>query len=269
MAAKRKRDRQRPLWSGALSFGLVNVPVQLLTAVRDVQPHFRMIDAKTKAPIEIRRVCSKENKPVAWEEIAHGHEVGKTCVMVTDEELAALAPRRTRTIDIEAFVALDEIDPLLFDHPYHLVPAGEDEGAARAYRLLASVMDEAGEAAIGRFVLRTREYLVAIRVRDGVIALSTLVFADELRPASELGDAKPKRARPAAKKVAQAVKLIEALGRDFDPSRYEDLRREHIEELVKAKRKGKEIEAPEEPEVLEPVGDLMQALEESIAAVRG
>jgi DNA end-binding protein Ku len=267
MAAERRR--QRPLWTGALSFGLVNVPVRLLSAVRDVQPHFRLIDAKAKTPIEIRRVCSKEGKPVPWEEIAHGHEVGDTCVMVTDDELAALEPRKTRTIDIEAFVSLDEIDPVFYDHPYYLVPASDDEGAARAYQLLAQVMERAGEAALGRFVLRTREYLVAIRVRDGVIALSTMLFADELRPASALGDARPKRRRPAKAKVDQAIELIEALGREFDPTRYEDQYREHIEELVAAKRKGHEIEAPEEPEVPEPAADLMQALEESIAAVRG
>ena len=196
-AAKKRSSGQRPLWTGALSFGLVNVPVRLVSAVRDVKPHFRLIDSKTKAPIEIRRVCAKEGKQIPWEEIAHGHEIGKKCVMVTDDELRALEPRKTRTIDIESFVALDEIDPLFFDHPYYLVPAGDDEGAARAYRLLAQVMERAGEAALGRFVLRTREYLVAIRVRDGVIALSTLLFADELRPPAEMGDDRPKRSRPA------------------------------------------------------------------------
>jgi DNA end-binding protein Ku len=259
----------RALWTGALSFGLVNVPVSLRSATRDMQPHFHLIDAKTKARIEIRRVCSKENKPVDWSEIAHGYDMDGNCVMVTDEELAALEPRKTRTIDIEAFVDVAEIDPAFYDSSYFVVPVG-GEGAARAYRLLTEVMAQAGEAALGRFVLRTREYLAAMRVRDGVITLSTLLFADELRPASSLGDAHPKRTRPAKKKVDQAVKLIEALGTDFDPTRYEDRHRKQVEKLIKAKRKGQEIEAPEEEaRTPEMAPDLMKALEESIAAVRG
>lgn len=259
--------RSRSLWTGALSFGLVNVPVSLLSATRDLSPHFNLVDSKTKTRIEIRRVCSKENKQVDWAEVAHGHEIDGECVMVTDDELSALEPRKTRTIDIEAFVDVSEIDPAYFDHTYFVVPTG-GEGGARAYRLLAEVMEKAGEAALGRFVLRTREYLAAMRVRDGVIVLSTLLFADELRPASALGDAQPKRSRPAKKKVDQAVKLIEALGGDFDPTRYEDRHRKQVEKLVKAKRKGQEIEAPEEPEAPEVATDLMKALEESIAAVR-
>jgi DNA end-binding protein Ku len=258
----------RSLWTGALSFGLVNVPVALHSAVRDLQPHFNLIDEKSQARIEIRRVCSKEGKQVDWDEVAHGHEIGDTCVMVTDEELAALEPRRTRTIDIEAFVDVAEIDPAYFASTYYVVPVG-GEGAARAYRLLTEVMEKAGEAALGRFVLRTREYLAAMRVREGVITLSTLLFADELRPASELGDARPKKSRPAKKKVDQAVELIEALGRDFDPSRYEDRHRKQVEKLVKSKRKGQEIEPAEEPELPAAAPDLMKALEESIAAVRG
>jgi len=258
----------RSLWTGALSFGLVNVPVSLVSAVRDLKPHFHLVDEKSKTRIEIRRVCSKEGKAVDWDEVAHGHDVDGECVMVTDDELAALEPRKTRTIDIEAFVDVAEIDPNLYDHSYFVVPAG-GEGAARAYRLLMQVMETAGEAALGRFVLRTREYLAAMRVRDGVITLSTLLFADELRPASALGDARPKRSRPARKKVDQAVKLIEALGSDFDPTRYEDRHRKQVEKLVKAKRKGQEIEAPEEPETPAVATDLMKALEESIAAVRG
>jgi DNA end-binding protein Ku len=189
----------RSLWTGAVSFGLVNVPVTLRSATRDLQPHFHLVDEKTKTRIEIRRYCSKEDKPVEWDEVAHGHEIDGDCVMVTDDELSALEPRKTRTIDIEAFVDLAEIDPVYYDHAYFVVPAG-GEGAARAYRLLAQVMEKAGEAALGRFVLRTREYLAALRVRDGVITLSTLLFADELRPASALGDARPKKTRPAKRR---------------------------------------------------------------------
>ncbi|UGS38342.1 non-homologous end joining protein Ku [Capillimicrobium parvum] len=258
----------RSLWTGAVSFGLVNVPVALRSATRDLAPHFNLVDEKTRTRIEIRRVCSKEDKPVDWDEVAHGHEVDGECVMVTDDELSALEPRRTRTIDIEAFVDVAEIDPALYDSTYFVVPVG-GEGAARAYRLLAEVMDQAGEAALGRFVLRTREYLAAMRVRDGVITLSTLLFADELRPASALGDARPRRSRPAKKKIDQAVKLIEALGSDFDPTAYEDRHRKQVEQLVKAKRKGQEIETPDEPETPAVASDLMKALEESIAAVRG
>src|SRR4051794_496630 len=172
----------RTLWSGSLGFGLVNVPVQLVTAARDLDYHFRQIHEKDKTAIEQRRYCSEEDVEVTWEEIAHGYDLDGKQVIVTDEELASVQPRKTRTIEIEAFAALDQLDPIHFDHPYLLVPAGESEGTLRAYHLLAATMERSGRVALGRFVMRTKEYLAAIRVRDGALTLTTMRFHDEVRP---------------------------------------------------------------------------------------
>ena len=258
------------LWSGSLSFGLVNVPVALLSAVRDRDVHFHQLRESDHRRIEVRRYCTDEDKEVPWEEIAHGYELDDECVMVTDAELEALEPRRTRTIDIEQFVPVGQIDPNYFDHPYFLVPAGGGEGAARAYRLLAGVMERSERAALGRFVLRTREYLVALRVRDGAIALSTLLFADELRPVADLGDAVPsdKRHKPTRTQVDRAVALIDAMSAEFDPTNYTDCHRRRLLDVIAAKRDGEEIEAPGRPEVPKPAPDLMEALKESLVAAK-
>jgi DNA end-binding protein Ku len=258
----------RSLWTGALSFGLVNVPVALYGAAQDKQIRFHQIEQKSKARIEIKRVCSKEGKEVDWDDIAHGFDVGSECVMLTDEELDNLAPDKTKTIDIESFVELGEIDPELFDHPYFLVPSG-GEGANRAYRLLAEVMEKSERVAIGRFVLRTREYLVALRVRDGAIALSTMLFADELRSPKDLGDARiTAKDKPSKKAIDDTVRLIKAMSCDFDPSAYTDRHRKRVQQLLAKKRKGGEIKLAEEPETPSAVPDLMEALRASLASAR-
>ena len=164
--------RARSLWSGSLSFGLVNVPVSLVSAVRDQAIHFHQIHKKTHERLHVSYVCTKEKTPVDYSEIAHGFDTGDGYVMLTDEELAAAQPEKTRTIDIAKFVALDEIDPILFDHPYYLLPAGEGEGPLRTYRLLNEVMADADKVAIGQFVLRTKEYLVAVRARGDLLSLT-------------------------------------------------------------------------------------------------
>jgi DNA end-binding protein Ku len=253
----------RALWTGSLSFGLVNVPVQLVSAVRDLDLHFRQVHAKDDTPIETRRVCAKEEAEVPYEEIGREYED----VVLSDEELSAADPSKTRTIDIESFVELAEVDPIYFDHPYFLIPAGETDGTIRAYRLLAGVMEQSGRAALGRFVLRTKEYLVAIRVRDGALALSTLRFHDEVRESKGIGGA---GGRTKPKEVSQAVALIEALSTDWDPSRYEDEYRKRLQAIVRRKRQGGEIKMPEtDPERTSPVPDLMAALEASMARLKG
>jgi DNA end-binding protein Ku len=255
----------RSLWNGSLSFGLVNVPVALYSAVRDEGVHFRQLHEKDGAPIDTRRFCAEEDVEVPWEEIVHGYEVSKgKWVTLTDEEMAAAEPRKTRTIDIEEFVDLDEIDPIYFDHPYFLAPP-DSEGAARAYRLLVEVMDREGRAAIGRFVLRTKEYLVAIRVRDGALSLTTLLFHDEVRPTTGIGPGAGKKTAPAKQEVDQAVALIEALGRSFDPSRYEDRHRQRLLKIIRDKKKGRKIKLPEQEDEPKAAPDLMAALEESLA----
>lgn len=254
----------RSLWSGSISFGLVNVPVQMVSAVRDQQLHFRQIHEKDGAPIETRRVCSEEGVEVPYEEVARGFETDDgEMIVLTDEELACAEPRKTRTIDIEAFADRTDIDPVFFDHPYVLLPQGESEGTARAYRLLVEAMSRTDRVAIGRVVMRTKEYLVAIRVREGRMLLSTLLWHDEVRPAKDVdtgGAKKPKKAE-----LDQAVALIEGLSCPFEPERYEDRHRARLESIVEDKRKGRTIKAPETPEEPEVVPDLMAALERSIA----
>lgn len=253
----------RTLWNGSLSFGLVNVPVSLTSAARDLDLHFRQLHKKDGAPIEQRRFCSKEDAEVDWEEVARGFEPddGKQ-VVVTDLELATVQPRKTRTIDIEAFVDVNEVDPIYFDHPWFLVPFGESEGTLRAYRLLFKVMESTDRAALGRFVMRTKEYLVLVRPRDGLLSLTTLLFHDEVRPTKGMA---PGGRKPAKKKVDQAVAVIEALAVDWDPERYTDCFRQRLLKIVKAKQKGERVKAPTEPREPKPAPDLMEALEETLA----
>jgi DNA end-binding protein Ku len=258
----------RSLWTGSLSFGLVNVPVRLYSAVRDRDLHFTQLHEPDGSPIETRRFCAKEDVEVPWEDIAHGYDVDDdTQVVVTDEDLEAVAPDKTQTIEIEAFADLDAIDPILFDHPYLLAPSGGSDGALRAYALLVAAMDEGDRAAIGRFVLRAKEYLVAVRVRDGLLSLTTMRFADEVRdPAGiDTGGRKPPKAQ-----LDQAVELIEALAVDWDPARHRDEYRRRLEKLIKRKQKGATIAAPaQQQSPPEPATDLMAALERSLAQVRG
>jgi DNA end-binding protein Ku len=253
----------RSLWTGSLSFGLVNVPVALYSAARDQDLHFHQLHAKDGARIETRRFCTKEDKEVPYEEIGHGYELdsGKQ-VVLTDAELEAVAPRKTRTIDIQSFVDAAEIDPIMYDHPYWLVPSGDTEGAKRAYRLLVEAMGDADRVALGRFVLRMKEYLVAVRVRDGLLALTTMFFADEIRETKGIA---PGGRRPQKEAVAQAVRLIEALSDDFDPKAYKDEYRARLRKVIKDKEKGGTIEAPEQDEAPEVPDDLMEALRKTMA----
>jgi DNA end-binding protein Ku len=257
----------RSLWTGSLSFGLVNVPVALYSAARDLDVHFNQLHEKDGARIETRRFCSEEDKEVPWESIGHAYELddGDEVVM-TDADLEAVAPRKTRTIDIESFVDLGDVDPILFDHPYWLVPVGESEGPRRAYRLLVDAMGRSERVALGRFVLRSKEYLVAVRVRDGLLALTTMLFADEVRPVKGINNGGSK---PAAKALAEAVKLIDALTVEWDPSQYHDEHRKRLQEIVKKKSKGATIEAPEQDKAPAPADDLMEALRKTLEEMGG
>ena len=257
----------RSLWTGSLSFGLVNVPVQLFSAIRDRQLHFTQLHEKDGAPIETRRFCSKEDEEVPWEEVAHGYEHDKHgLVVLTDEELAAVAPRKTRTIEIDAFVDLGAVDPMQFDHPYLLAPAGDSEGTRRAYQLLVEVMRKTDRAALGRFVLRNKEYLVAIRVRDDRLSLTTMLFADETRDPKDVPAGSSKR--PPKKALEGAVQLIEALSQEWDPEEHKDRYRRRLRDVVKRKEKGETIKVPEREDEPTPVPDLMAALEKSLEAVK-
>jgi DNA end-binding protein Ku len=256
----------RSLWTGSIGFGLVNVPVALYSAVRDLDVHFRQLHGKEGAPIDTRRFCSEEDKEVPFEAVGHGYDLDGEQVILTDQDLATAAPRKTRTIDIEGFVDVDDVDPIYFDHPYFLAPVGEAEGNLRAYQLLVEVMKSTDRAALGRFVMRTKEYLVLVRVRDDRLALTTMRFHDEVRPTKDIdtGGRKP------AKKQLDATKaLIEALSADWDPSNYEDCYRERLLDVIERKRKGRKITAPE-PERADagPPPDIMAALRESLERAR-
>jgi DNA end-binding protein Ku len=259
----------RSLWSGSRSFGLVNVPVALFSAIRDTDVHFRQLHDSDHVPIEVHRFCAEEDEEVPYEEIAHGYETDDgEQVVLSDAELATAAPRKTRTIDIEAFVDLADVDPALFDHPYLLMPAGDSEGTVRAYHLLLEVMGRTDRAALGRFVMRTREYLVLIRERGGRLALTTLLFHDEVRDPSEL-PAPTKKDKPAKKALDRTVKLIEALSCDWEPDRYEDRYEKRLKKVIRDKQKGKTITVPEPEREPSPVPDLMAALEQTLAEIGG
>jgi DNA end-binding protein Ku len=258
----------RSLWTGSLSFGLVNVPVALFSGVKDTDLHFRQLHAKDHTPVETHRFCAEEDVEVPYEEVANGYETDDDeLVVLTDAELAAASPRKTRTIDIEAFVDLEAVDPMYLDHPYVLTPAGDSEGALRAYRLLVEVMSRTDRAALGRFVLRTKEYLALIRTRDDRLTLTTLRWHDEVRPTKDV-PTPTKRDKPAKKEVDQAVALIEALACPWDPDRYEDRYQKRLRTIVKEKSKGRTIEVPEEEKEPSPVPDLMAALERTLEEVK-
>jgi len=258
------------IWNGTLSFGLVAVPVRMVSATRDLDVRFHQVDAETGERIQIHRMCEVDGQEVSWEDIGRGYDLDGQLVTLTDEELESAAPERTHTIEIEEFVDLDAIDPAQFDHPYYLVPSSESEGTTRAYRLLRDAMASTNQVAIGRVVLRSNEYLVAVRERDQLLTLTTMLFGDELRSSDEI-DAIPTGAtgEPKRGEVTQAVKLIDAMSRDFEPDSYEDHYRDRLLQLVESKRKNKKAKLPEveEPQA-EPAPDLMAALKASLERVR-
>jgi DNA end-binding protein Ku len=259
----------RSLWTGSLSFGLVNVPVALYSGVVDTRVHFRQLHAKDHTPIEMHRFCSKEDVEVGFDEIGHGYDRGGKQVILTDEELAAAAPEKTRTIDIEAFVDLEDVDPIYYDHPYVLMPSGDADGTQRAYRLLLEVMTRTERAALGRVVMRTREYLALIRPRDNRLTLTTMLFHGEVRPTKDVSTP-TKRSKPSKQELDHAVQVIEALSCPWDPSRYEDRYEKRLKRILQRKRKGKTVETPEKEEKEpSPVPDLMAALEKTLAEVKG
>src|SRR5918992_1179671 len=231
----------RSMWSGAISFGLVNVPVKLYSAVSRKTVRFHQLNSKTGHRIAQKRVDSVTNEEIPYEDIVKGYELTKEhYVIITPDELEALDPEKTRTIDIEDFVDLDDIDPIYYDHPYYLIP---DKGAAKAYGLLLNAMEESGKVAIARVVIRTKEQLVAIRPAPGnVLMMETMIFADEVVPPDaidELPDAKELKASERELKMAQ--QLIDSLSSSFEPERYQDEYREKVLELIERKAQGEEI----------------------------
>jgi len=259
----------RAIWSGSISFGLVNVPVKLYSAVHQQDIHFSQFD-KNGNHIKYKRVSEKTGKEVDYGDIVKGYEVKKgQWVMVDPDELAEYKPEATKTVEISDFVALEEIDPIYYETTYYLAPDGK--AAAKPYNLLLEAMEKQDKVAIGKVVLRTKQYLAAIRPLDGVLALSTMLFADEVVSTKEVQNgASGKDASVSKREVDMAAQIIDSLTSEWDPSRYHDTYRQEVLKLLKKKAEGKEIvvEEPEESEGGE-VLDLMAALEASLKQAKG
>ena len=253
----------RAIWSGAISFGLVNVPVRMYSAIDEHDLHFHYLHVKDDSRIGYEKICKKEGKPVADDEIVKAFEYEKgEYVYMTEEDFDAAEAEGFKTIDIRDFVPYDEIDPIYFEKTYFLGPA---EGADKVYALLVRAMEDAGLAAIAKYVMRDKQHLGCLRVRDGVITLEKMYFADEIRPVDEI---KPKNANVEDAELKMAARLIESFSGAFEPGKYRDSYRDALCEIIAAKRKGKEVhrEAAEEPEK---TPDLMAALRASLEAVEG
>jgi len=257
----------RSIWSGAISFGLINVPVKVYSAVSAKSVRFHQLDVKTGTRISQRRVNPQTGEEVPFDQLVKGYELTKDrYVIVKPEELDAIAPEKSRTIDIEDFVELAEIDPIYYDHPYWLVP---DKGAAKAYALLLEAMKESGKVAIARVVLRNKEHLVALRPAGGGLMMETMNFHDEVVSSEELDELVAASESAASdREVKMAQQLIDSLTTQFTPESYSDTYREKVLDLIERKAQGEEIAI--QPEAAEParVPDLMAALEASLAAVK-
>jgi DNA end-binding protein Ku len=257
----------RAIWSGAISFGLVNIPVKLFSAVSKKTVRFHQIDSESGGRVRQKRV-GPDGDEIPYEQIIKGYEIGPDrYVTITPEELDSLSPEKTRTIDIEDFVDLDEIDPIYYDHPYYLAP---DTGASKAYQLLVDAMEDAGKVAIARVVIRSKENLVAIRPRDGVLAMETMLFADEVVPTDSLEEmATDGNVKTSDRELTMARQLIDSLSSDFEPEKYHDEYRERVLDLIERKAQGETIVIEEPTKEPEQVPDLMAALEASIAGAKG
>jgi DNA end-binding protein Ku len=259
----------RATWSGTISFGLVSVPVQLFTAVRSHTVRFKQLHGTTGAPIKQQRVDSETGDEVPYAEIVKGYEVdGGEYVVVDPDELRALDPDASRTIEILDFVDREEIDPVYYDRAYYLSPDGE--ASAKPYRLLVEAMARSNKVAIASFVMRGRSYLAAVRAREGLLVLSTMHYADEVADPAELEvDEVLGEIEVRDREVEMAEQLIASLERDFDPSAYRDEHRERLEAFLEAKASGQRIELPEPSETPGEVVDLVAALERSLERARG
>ncbi|SRR6266571_2064062 len=258
----------RPIWTGSLAFGLVNVPVRLYSATEDKTVHFHQFQAGTSDRIRYKRVNERTGDEVSMADIVRGHEISKgDYVLITDEELEAVEPGRSRTVEITDFVDLGEIDPIYFQKTYYLAPQGE--GAERAYGLLRQAMEATGKVGVATFVMRGKQYLVAIRPQRDVLMLETMFFADEVRDPHEEIDNLPAGHTFRGRELQIAEQLIGSMATPWKPENYRDTYRERVEELVESKRHGEEIVTEGAPPQETNVVDLMEALRRSAEAARG
>jgi DNA end-binding protein Ku len=255
----------RSIWSGAISFGLVNVPVKLYNAVARKSVSFHQLHEPDRGRIQQRRVCSIEGEEVAYEDIVKGYEFSPgQYVVITSEELDSLAAKKTKTIEVEQFIDAAEIDPLMFDASYYVAPA---TGAGKSFKLMVDAMREAGKVGIGRFVMRQKEHLVALRVQDDALILVTLVYADEVVSTSALEDAGETQGEVTQRELAMAQQLIGMLSGPFEPERYRDEYREQLLHLIERKVAGEEVSLAPPPKAPKAVPDLMAALQASVDAL--
>jgi DNA end-binding protein Ku len=254
----------RAIWSGSISFGLVNIPIKLYAAVSRKNVSFNQLDSRTGSRIKYKKVSAADGDEVPAEAIVKGYELASGAyVTIGDDELAALDPEASRTIDIEEFVDLADIDPLFYDSAYYVAP---DKATTKPYALLTQAMEEAGKVGVARFVMRSKQYLCAIRPKDGALVLSTMVYADEVNDATEIGEiADLEDVTLTKKELDMARQLIASLSDEFDADRFEDTYRNQVLDLIERKAAGDtEIVAPPEPMAEDKVVDLMAALEASV-----
>jgi DNA end-binding protein Ku len=258
----------RSIWTGAISFGLVTVPVKLYSATNRKAVRFHQLHATTGVRIQQKRVDPQTGEEVPYEEIVKGYEIAPDqYVVVTPDELEALDPKKTKTIEIEDFVDLDQIDPIFYDHPYYLAPG---PGGAKPYRLLLEAMRETNRVAIAKVVIRSKEQLVAIRPMGDVLGMATMLFADEVVDADGIDEVPSgDDVKTSSRELDIAKQLVESLAGHFDPDKYHDTYREEILALIERKAAGEEIAVqPPSEDVSAPVPDLMSALKASLDAVR-
>jgi DNA end-binding protein Ku len=258
----------RSIWTGAISFGMVTVPVKLYSAINRKTVRFHQLNGKSGVRIAQKRVDPQSGEEVPYEDIVKGYEIAQDrYVVVEPGELDALAPKKTKTIEIEDFVELAQIDPIYYDHPYYLAPG---PGGAKPYRLLLDAMAATGKVAIARVVIRSKEQLVALRPMGDALGMATMIFADEVLPADSVDEiAEVKEVKTTKRELEIAEQLVESLAGDFEPEKYTDSYREQVLDMVERKAQGQQIAVQPEPEDLTaPAPDLMGALKASLEAVR-
>jgi DNA end-binding protein Ku len=258
----------RSIWTGAISFGMVTVPVKLYSAINRKNVRFHQLNGKDGVRIAQKRVDPQSGEEVPFENIVKGYEIAQDrYVVIEPGELEALAPKKTKTIEIEDFVELVQIDPIYYDHPYYLAPG---PGGAKPYRLLLDAMSETGKVAIARVVIRSKEQLVALRPMGDALGMATMIFADEVQPPESIEEiAEVKEIKTTKRELEIAKQLVESLAGDFQPERYTDSYREQILDMIERKAQGEQIAVQPEPEDLTaPAPDLMGALKASLEAVK-
>ncbi|HVG12720.1 MAG TPA: Ku protein [Flavisolibacter sp.] len=251
----------RPIWSGSISFGLVNIPVKLVSAVQSEEIDFDMLSKKDMAPIRYARIDTKTDEEVPWKEIVKGFQYAKgKYVIVEEEDFQKASPEKSKTIDIVQFVKGEEIDPILYEKPYYIIPA---KGGEKAYRLLLKALDKSGTIGIAEFMLRNREHVCAVKAHNDVLLLNQMRYQEEIREVPEVEA--PAKEKITEKELELAMKLVEQLTEKFNPAAFKDTYISELKKIIKAKAAGKQIRIAEEPKkTTGAVKDLMEILKQSL-----